>query len=93
MSFFVYILVSLVDGSLYTGQTSNLQKRLERHNKGYGKSTKAKAPFRLGYFETYLTRSEAMWREWDLKKNFSTEQKKELIMKFDKSKIIQYSEV
>ncbi|MEX2117391.1 MAG: GIY-YIG nuclease family protein [Bacteroidota bacterium] len=32
--FVVYILVSLLDGSLYTGQTAGMKKRLERHNKG-----------------------------------------------------------
>ena len=49
MDHYVYILVSEIDGTLYTGQTSNLISRLERHNEGLIKSTKAKGPYKLGY--------------------------------------------
>jgi putative endonuclease len=86
--FFVYILISLFDGSLYTGQTNDLQKRLQRHNQGYVRSTKRKTPYELGYFEAFQTRSEAMWREWELKTKVSTDKKKKMISEFDKAKII-----
>jgi len=85
--FYVYILISQRDGTLYTGQTSNLKKRFIRHNKGQVKVTKSKIPYELGYFESYSTRAEAMWREWELKTKFSTEQKKKLIAEFDRTKI------
>ena len=87
MAYYVYILRSLVDGSLYTGQTKNLKDRLSRHNRGMIRSTKAKAPFELGYFEVVGTRAEAMWREWELKKQWNTLRKKRAIAEFDTTKI------
>lgn len=85
--FFVYILVSKVDGSLYTGQTDKLSERLKRHNRGLVKATKAKRPYELGYFESFPTRREAMWREWQLKKQWNTDRKKRLVASFDVLKI------
>jgi putative endonuclease len=90
--YFVYILVSLKDGTLYTGQTNNLKKRLEQHNKGLVKSTLPKAPFRIAYFEKYETRSDAMFREWEFKKKWNTDRKKKLIRNFAHSKIEQILE-
>lgn len=89
--FYVYILVSKVDGSLYTGQTNNLEKRILRHNKGLIQSTKNKRPYDLGYFEEFATRSEAMFREWELKKKWNTERKKKLISTFNPTKISKLS--
>ena len=34
MSYHVYIIKSLKDGSYYVGSTQNLAKRMERHNQG-----------------------------------------------------------
>ena len=57
------------DGSLYTGWTNNLEKRLNCHNAGKGaKYTKARLPVELAYFETFQTKKEAMQREWEIKK-------------------------
>ncbi len=89
MSYYVYILVSRKDKSLYTGQTDNLQKRFKRHNQGTVKSTKARIPYDLGYFETYPTRAEAMWREWELKKKWNTERKQKLVENFDRSRVVE----
>ena len=86
MRYYVYILVSRVDGSLYTGQTEDLEGRLKRHNAGQIHSTKGKKPYDLGYFEENQTRAEAMWREWELKKKWNTERKKKLIASFDRSR-------
>jgi putative endonuclease len=85
--YFVYILQSTIDGSLFTGQTNNLINRLKRHNQGQVKTTKLKLPYDLGYYETYNSRSEAMHREWQFKKQWNTERKKKLIVKFDSQKI------
>ncbi|MEO8168844.1 MAG: GIY-YIG nuclease family protein [bacterium] len=85
----LYLLVSLVDGSLYTGQTNDLRSRLGRHNAGLIKSTKSKRPYKVGYVESYATRSEAMWREWELKKKWNTERKKKLIERFDQNSLRQ----
>jgi putative endonuclease len=79
MLYVVYILESLKDGTMYTGQTRNLESRLSRHNKGQVKSTKSKAPFRVAYVEVFESRSEAMWREWELKRKWNTDRKRKLI--------------
>jgi putative endonuclease len=84
--YFVYILQSQIDGTLYTGQTKNLKERLQWHNLGKVKSTRAKRPLDVKYFEIYGTRKEAMWREWELKRKWNTERKKKLIATFDQSK-------
>jgi predicted GIY-YIG superfamily endonuclease len=48
--------------------------------------TRSEAPFRLGYFETFTTRSEAMWREWEFKKKWNSERKRKLVESFDITK-------
>jgi len=65
--FFVYVLKSLVDGKLYIGQTSNLEKRLAIHSEGRVRSTRKRYPLRLIHFEKYETRGEAIKRERFLK--------------------------
>ncbi len=89
MLIYVYILRSLVDGTLYTGQTNDLAGRLRRHNRGAIQSTKAKAPYELVYFEVYSSRAGAMYREWELKTKWNTDRKKKLIAEFDKSRLTQ----
>lgn len=52
------------DGSLYTGWTNNLEKRLAAHQSGHGaKYTKSHQPVRLVYSEKFQTKEEAMQRE------------------------------
>ena len=55
-------------GKLYIGQTQNIEDRINRHNKGFSKSTKSGIPWEVIYTEEYATRSEAMKREKYLKK-------------------------
>jgi len=55
----VYVLQSLKDGDLYTGCTSNLDKRVEYHKKGRVFSTKNRLPMELIYFENYEDKYEA----------------------------------
>jgi len=78
-SYYVYFLRSRKDGSIYIGQTSEIDKRVEKHNKGQIKSTKNRAPFDLIYFETYNTRREAMYREWILKSTSGIAEKKAIL--------------
>mgnify|MGYP004460136401 FL=1 len=75
---FTYI-VKCSDGSLYTGWTNNLDKRLKAHNSGRGaKYTKTRRPVELVYYEKFLTKQEAMSREVRIKQ-LSRSQKLELI--------------
>ena len=49
--YFVYVLKSKIDNKFYYGFTDNLKRRLENHNNKLVKSTKARAPFELIYYE------------------------------------------
>ena len=76
----VYILRTS-GGTLYTGQTNNLPKRLEEHKSKKNRSSKymrAFESFELVYLEKLPTRSEAMKREWEIKK-LSRKKKEEVI--------------
>ncbi|MEC4003073.1 GIY-YIG nuclease family protein [Flavobacterium sp. SUN052] len=63
MYYFVYVLESEIDGRLYKGQTSNIENRLKEHNSGKTRSTKGFIPWKLVYFEKFITREEAVLRE------------------------------
>ena len=65
---YVYIL-ECADGTLYTGWTNNLEKRLEVHNKGKGaKYTRARLPVKLVYNEEFEDKISAQKREYAIKK-------------------------
>ena len=56
------------DGTLYTGWTNDLEKRVEAHNSGKGaKYTKARRPVELAYYEEFQTKEQAMKREYAIK--------------------------
>ena len=56
------------DGSLYTGWTTDIDKRIEAHNSGKGaKYTKARRPVELAYYEEFETKEQAMKREYAIK--------------------------
>ncbi len=61
--YFSYVLKSDKDGRLYKGHTDDLNKRLIEHNSGKTKSTKGYIPWRLVYYETFITREESILRE------------------------------
>ncbi len=65
--FYVYILQSKKDKSLYIGYSSDLRERLITHNKNQVISTKDKTPWKLIYYEAYLEREDATGREKFLK--------------------------
>ncbi len=83
--YFVYLL-ECRDGSYYCGQTNDLNKRVELHNKGVAsKYTSRRRPVRLIYSEELLDRSSAMKREYAIKQ-LTRKQKEELVF-LKKSKI------
>jgi putative endonuclease len=66
-SYFVYMLLCS-DGSYYTGYTSNVLSRFERHKKGHGaRYTKMRQPKRVVYLQRFATRRAAMRRERQMK--------------------------
>ena len=75
---YTYI-VRCSDGTLYTGWTTDIERRVRTHNSGKGaKYTRSRLPVTLVYYETYPTRQEAMRREWEIKQ-LTREEKKRLI--------------
>lgn len=64
----LYIL-SCKDGTLYTGITDNLERRLAQHRAGKGaKYTRGRAPLRLVYTEVCQNHSQALRRELAVKR-------------------------
>jgi putative endonuclease len=65
---FVYIL-KCSDGSLYTGCTSDIKKRVKCHNEGKGaRYTRARLPVKLVYKEKALGKGIALSREAGIKR-------------------------
>jgi predicted GIY-YIG superfamily endonuclease len=85
MPYYVYIILCK-DGTFYTGSTKNLEERARLHADGRGaRYTKSHPPVGIEYFETFLSRSEAMQREKAIKK-LSHLQKQILINLQDKNR-------
>lgn len=76
---YTYI-VQCADGTLYTGWTTDVIRRLKEHNEGKAgaKYTRAKRPVNLVYYEGYETKEEAMRREYAIKQ-LTRKEKLELI--------------
>jgi putative endonuclease len=62
-----YILKSEKNGTHYYGHSQNLEKRLNDHNNGRVRSTKAHRPWKIIYVEEFSLRSEAREREFFFK--------------------------
>lgn len=64
---YVYIL-RCADGILYTGSTTDIDRRVKEHNSGKGGSyTRIRQPVELVHKEFYLNRSKAQAREVQIK--------------------------
>jgi putative endonuclease len=64
---YVYV-VECSDGTLYTGYTTDVDRRVEEHNAGEGaKYTRGRTPVTLVHAEVYDDRGEAMSREAEIK--------------------------
>ena len=67
MSHHVYVL-RCADGTLYTGYTTDVERRVAEHDRGEGaKYTRGRTPVELVYTETFGSRSAAMRREHEIK--------------------------
>lgn len=78
---YVYIL-ECSDKTYYTGWTKDLEKRITVHNNGKGaKYTRGRLPVKVIYFEKYIAKSEAMKREYQIKKMSRKEKEKLIISK------------
>ncbi len=78
---YTYI-VRCADGTLYTGWTNDLPKRIAAHNAGTGaKYTRSRLPVELVYAEPHADKVTAMRREWRIKR-MTREEKLSLIEGF-----------
>lgn len=63
----VYVL-ECADGSLYTGYTTDVERRVREHNDGEGaKYTRGRTPVKLRHTESFDSRSAALSREHEIK--------------------------
>ena len=75
MKYYTYILKSLINNDIYVGSTANLKMRIQLHNIGKVRSTKAYRPWQLLEYHEYPTRSEAVLAE----RFFKNHQQKEML--------------
>lgn len=82
--YYVYILQSEKDQSLYIGYTINLKKRFSEHNNGLSLATKYKRPYKLIFYEAFLDRTDAKHRETYLKSGWGFRSIKKLLERYFK---------
>ena len=71
MNYYVYMLKCITPKfkKTYVGYTNNLEKRIKLHNKGRGAKFTKGRKWKIIYYEKYKIKSEAMKREFYIKKN------------------------
>jgi putative endonuclease len=82
MHYYVYILQSQKNNSLYIGYTSDLKKRYKEHNSGKSKATKPYIPYRLIFYEAFLNRIDAKNREEYLKGGYGRKTIKNMLNRY-----------
>ena len=83
MSYFVYLLKSITPGinKTYAGYSSNVQKRLIKHNSNTGAKSTRGYKWKIIYQKKFKTKSEAMSYEHKIKKDKIL--RKKILEKFD----------
>ena len=71
MSYFVYIIANSKRSKVttYVGYTNNLKRRLSLHNSGKGAKFTRGRQWKIIYSEKFITKNEAIRREYYIKKN------------------------
>ena len=82
MFYYVYILQSLKNNSLYIGYTSDLKKRFTEHNSGLSQATKPFVPYKLIFYEAFLDRTDAKNRETYLKSGYGRKSIEKLLKRY-----------
>ncbi|PSQ17132.1 endonuclease [Halobacteriales archaeon QS_8_69_26] len=78
MGHYVYV-IECGDGSLYTGYTTDVDRRLAEHRAGDGaKYTRGRGPLELVHVESFDSKSAAMAREHEIK-SLSRAEKERLV--------------
>ena len=76
--YFVYAIKSIARNYIYVGISNDIQRRFSQHNSRREKTTRAYAPFKLIYHESFLSRSAARHKEKYLKSGVGKELRKSL---------------
>lgn len=69
--YYVYLIKNRYS-EIYVGCSADLRKRFKDHNYGRVTSTKLKRPWKLAYYEAYISKKDAILREKTLKNYGST---------------------
>ena len=80
--FYVYILQSLKNKSLYIGYTADLKKRFNEHNNGESLATKPFRPYRIIFYEVFINRIDAKKREEYLKSGWGLRSIKKMMRNY-----------
>ena len=65
--YYVYIPKSQKHRKIYIGVSDNLKRRLKEHNNGQSEFTSHGIPWKLAYYDAYLSEDDAKARENQLK--------------------------
>lgn len=79
--YYVYIIKSVKTGKMYTGSTEDLRKRISEHNMGKVFSTKPLRPWKIIYYEAFVSKNDARREELFLKTGKGRERIKWLLKK------------
>ena len=82
MFYYVYILQSLKNNSLYIGYTADLKKRFEEHNNGKSLATKLFRPYKLIFYEAFSDAKDAKNRELYLKSGWGFKSIKKMLKNY-----------
>ncbi|MBL7778087.1 MAG: GIY-YIG nuclease family protein [Chitinophagales bacterium] len=85
--FYTYILYSQSADRFYVGSCQDLNTRLLRHNSSAVPSTKAFAPWKIVYYETFENRADAIKREREIKSKKSRKYIHRLVELADTSRL------
>ena len=78
--FYTYVLMSLKNKRLYVGSTSDLRRRVKEHNEGKGgEYTKRHKPFKVVFYEAFLSIKDAQKQEKFYKSGYGREVLKDKI--------------
>jgi len=80
--YYIYILQSLKDGSLYIGYTSDLKRRFKEHNDGRSAATKPFRPYKIIFYEAFVNRIDAKNREQYLKSGWGLRSVKTMLKNY-----------
>jgi len=78
---YVYVIKSEKTSKMYTGSTEDLRKRISEHNIGKVASTKAPRPWKIIYYEAFVSKNNARREELFLKMGKGRERIKWLFKK------------